>query len=428
MATQGYYDRVQDFATRLRQRKVETSLDAAKGTAELLRQLVTSSRLSDPQSLLDEVKRVGLTLQAAQPTELVIGNIARRVLHIIREEVEADEEGQDEDLEVDHAQKESAPAMGGLSRAFRSPLGVGNRTLSLHTLLDHDAVEEPLRQLRLSGGQGPATKLDASRHQDSPKKKSQPVTFWARKQEVIDGVNDLIEELKDIDSSIANQAVEHIHANEVILTFGYSRTVLQFLKRAREKRFFQAVVAEAAPTYEGQRMARELAALGIQTTAISDSAIYAMMARVNKVVVTAHALLADGGIMAPIGMHLVAMAAKHHAVPFVVLVGIYKLTPLFAHEPGLNFNELKSPASILPYNDEALLAADSSSCLDAESGLEFDVDDSVSTSHPYLQVHNPSFDYVPPALISLFITDQGHGFMPSYVYRQLYEWYHKSDW
>ena len=36
-----------------------------------------------------------------------------------------------------------------------------------------------------------------------------------------------------------SQAVEHIHANEVILTFGYSRTVLQFLKRAREKRYFQ---------------------------------------------------------------------------------------------------------------------------------------------------------------------------------------------
>lgn len=34
------------------------------------------------------------------------------------------------------------------------------------------------------------------------------------------------------------------------------------------------------------------------------------------------------------------------------------------------------------------------------------MDDSVSTSHPYLQVHNPSFDYVPPALISLFITGE----------------------
>lgn len=78
MATQGYYDRVQDFSTRLRQRKVGTSLDAAKGTAELLRQLVTSSRLSDPQSLLDEVKRVGLTLQAAQPTGIP-GSLARGV-------------------------------------------------------------------------------------------------------------------------------------------------------------------------------------------------------------------------------------------------------------------------------------------------------------------------------------------------------------
>lgn len=26
--------------------------------------------------------------------------------------------------------------------------------------------------------------------------------------------------------------------------------------------------------------------------------------------------------------------------------------------------------------------------------------------HPYLEVHNPSFDYVPPALISLFLTGE----------------------
>lgn len=60
--------------------------------------------------------------------------------------------------------------------------------------------------------------------------------------------------------------------------------------------------------------------------------------------------------MAPIGMQLVAMAAKRHAVPFVVLVGIYKLTPQFPHEPGLSFNELRSPAAVLPYQDESLLS------------------------------------------------------------------------
>lgn len=41
-------------------------------------------------------------------------------------------------------------------------------------------------------------------------------------------------------------------------------------------------MAEAAPAYGGQRMARELARIGLQTTAILDSAIFAMMARVNK--------------------------------------------------------------------------------------------------------------------------------------------------
>lgn len=46
---------------------------------------------------------------------------------------------------------------------------------------------------------------------------------------------------------------------------------------------------------------------------------------------------------------------------------------------------------------------------------------------PFLQVHNPSFDYIPPELISLLITDHGQ-FMPSYVYRQLSEFYHRADY
>jgi translation initiation factor eIF-2B subunit beta len=45
----------------------------------------------------------------------------------------------------------------------------------------------------------------------------------------------------------------------------------------------QVVVAEAAPTYQGHQMAAELAALGIHATIIADSAVFAMMARVNKV-------------------------------------------------------------------------------------------------------------------------------------------------
>jgi hypothetical protein len=42
-----------------------------------------------------------------------------------------------------------------------------------------------------------------------------------------------------------------------------------------------------------------------------------------------------------------------------------------------------------------------------------------------VEVCNPCFDYVPPHLVSLFLTDTG-GYTPSYVYRLLAEYY--SRW
>ena len=54
--------------------------------------------------------------------------------------------------------------------------------------------------------------------------------------------------------------------------------------------------------------------------------------------------------MAPVGTAVVAMAAKKHAVPFVVLVGLHKLSPLFPHDPDISFNEFRSPAGIINYD------------------------------------------------------------------------------
>ena len=67
------------------------------------------------------------------------------------------------------------------------------------------------------------------------------------------------------------------------MTFGESNTTCGFLKEAAKKREFQVVVAEAAPRYDGHTMAKQLADMGIQTTLIADSAVFAMMARANKV-------------------------------------------------------------------------------------------------------------------------------------------------
>lgn len=61
---------------------------------------------------------------------------------------------------------------------------------------------------------------------------------------------------------------------------------------SREAFVLKVVVAEGAPKYGGHLMARKLAQAGINTTAIADSAIFAMMARVNKVTVHGHKLAA----------------------------------------------------------------------------------------------------------------------------------------
>jgi translation initiation factor eIF-2B subunit beta len=506
MAGHGFADRLADFCDRLRTRRVDGSLGAAKGTAELLRQLVASSRRADPRALLEDIRAAGVAIQLAKPTELAIGNVVRRVLHIVREEMGEEEEGEalDRGAGAAEAAAAAAPAAaaagaGGLSRALK-PFGA--RAASLHNLLDQVPPEAPAAPAaatpalpaappRSPGRAGPrgtpprssplaahralaaaaagAAQLSSSpgRRRSSNRPSGAPAP-WDRKQEAIDGVNELIEELRDVDAAVALRAPAHIHANELILTLGFSRTVLAFLSKAAEKRRFQVVVAEGFPTLQGHAMAQGLAEAGITTTLVADAAVYALMARVNKVVASAHALLADGGVVAPVGAAAVAAAARRHAVPFVALAGIYKLSPIFPHEPGAAFADARSPEDLLPYGDEALLAAEAAAAAEARAAAEAPLaaaeaagaaaaaHSAPSTAHagahagahatsttalpaplspraavarrPFLLVRNPSFDYVPPAHVSLLVTDHGPGFMPSYVYRMLSELYHRDDY
>lgn len=67
-------------------------------------------------------------------------------------------------------------------------------------------------------------------------------------------------------------------------------------------------------------MAVDLAKANISTTLIPDSAIFAMMARVNKVIIGTQSVMANGGLKADCGTHTLALAAKHYSVPVLVFV------------------------------------------------------------------------------------------------------------
>lgn len=196
----------------------------------------------------------------------------------------------------------------------------------------------------------------------------------------------------------------------MILTLGRSRTVLEFLSAAKEKkRSFRVFIAEGAPRYQGHVLAKELVKRGVQSTVVTDSAVFAMISRVNMVIVGVHAVMANGGIIAPVGLRMVALAARSHAIPFVVVAGMHKLCPLYPHNPEVLLNDMRCPSELIEHGEF-------SGCMD------FGID----SGSPLLHVVNPAFDYVPPELVSLFITDiGGHG--PSYMYRLIADYYSADD-
>lgn len=129
-----------------------------------------------------------------------------------------------------------------------------------------------------------------------------------------------------------------------------SASVEQFLKTAAKKRQFKVIVVESAPALNGQKMAHSLAEHGIHAIVIPDSAIFAMMARVNKVLLPATAVVANGGLIGQSGLQNIALAAKKCSVPVVCVAGLIKLCPLYVHELDV-LSELMAPSNVFNYDD-----------------------------------------------------------------------------
>src|SRR5579859_5309336 len=81
------------IATRMLKRcQIRNSRPCAIATTHLLLQVVADFRDRDVAKLLSRIRRVGQRLMAAQPKEMVVGNIVRRVLGLVREVAEDEAE------------------------------------------------------------------------------------------------------------------------------------------------------------------------------------------------------------------------------------------------------------------------------------------------------------------------------------------------
>ncbi|CAO3664168.1 unnamed protein product [Umbelopsis vinacea] len=385
---------VESFISRLKRRQIVGSYEVAKETAIILRQVVSTTRWSDASALVQIITDLGRRLAAAQPKELAVGNIVRRVLKIIREvvrgELETDDIRNGGTSEESDGFSEDSEEEEDSDREFKSILAQDTE----------DATEDATDGVPMR----PKLQTESSMFNLLVEQHSEAVDYSAKsygmKPLIIQEINEeIIADLETVYKGIADQALEHIHANEVIMTIGYSRTVKDFLTKAAQKRSFQVIVAETSPTYQGQEMAAALAAVGIETTVITDSAVHAVMSRVNKVVIGAHAVLANGGLVAVTGSQMVAAAAKHHATPVLVCTALYKLSPLFPYDVDL-FNVCVTPDQVLSFSEGTLIDK--------------------------ANVLNPYYDFVAPELVNLFVHNLGSA-PPSYVYRLINDNYDSED-
>ena len=405
-------------------------------TAYLLRRVVETYKITDVSGLIERVQHVGQRLLAAQPREMAIGNIVRRVLGVIREEAEEDRDG--DTSGYSDAGTDSRPQSAGEtdSRPPRSS-GAVSRALS-SSPLRQDADDQPSLEPREDGASqrpplltahasyanthaGPvvmsmfsllshprsnvasSTATPGSQSPGSlpPLSNTALANLTAAKDlraEIVEGIQEILEELNQTDDQIAGYSLEHIHSHEIILTHTSSITVQKFLLKAAAKRKFTVIHAEAFPNdhesthatvigkakgesndeLKPESFQKSLTAAGITVILIPDSAVFALMSRVNKVILDTHVVLANGGLVAAAGARLIAKAASMHRTPVIVLSGVYKLSPVYPFDTD-SLMENGDPGRIIGYGDGDLV-----------NKVEFE---------------NPLFDYIPPELVDLYITN-----------------------
>ena len=101
-------------------------------------------------------------------------------------------------------------------------------------------------------------------------------------------------------------------------------------------------------------MAKSLVNMGIETTIIPDSAVFAVMSRVSKVILSAHAVKANGGMIAISNSLVVTTAAKHYSTPVVVCSGLYKLSPLYPYDIDA-FTHYVNPDPVFEFSSRFIL-------------------------------------------------------------------------
>lgn len=305
---------VDSFVNKLKRRQITGSYQVAHETCQFLMRVTSSSRWQSPEEFIALIRSIGKCIVKAQPREFAAGNVLRRVLALVRDEI-SDRSAS--------ASADNAP---------------------VNTAMFRLLVPPPDKQ-----------------EQENNAQQSQNTRKIERKDDlrsiVIQGIRDLIDEIASVHENIAQMTVEMIHDNEVLLTpTPGSETVLNFLLKASLKRKFTVLITENYPNDIKlcHRAAKKLAEANIETVIIPDSTIYAVMSRVGKVLIGARAVFANGGCVTASGVATACECAKEYRTPVFAVAGLYKFSPNYPFDRD-TLIEVGNSGKVLPYKDSDLV-------------------------------------------------------------------------
>ncbi|XP_040848908.1 translation initiation factor eIF-2B subunit delta isoform X3 [Ochotona curzoniae] len=188
--------------------------------------------------------------------------------------------------------------------------------------------------------------------------------------------------------AIVRLASKKISNGDVILVYGCSSLVSRILQEAwSEGRQFRVVVVDSRPRLEGRHMLRFLVRAGVPASYLLISAASYVLPEVSKVLLGAHALLANGSVMSRVGTAQLALVARAHNVPVLVCCETYKFCERVQTDAFVS-NELDDPDDLQCERGDHVALAD-------------------WQSQPSLRLLNLVYDVTPPELVDLVITELG---------------------
>lgn len=140
---------------------------------------------------------------------------------------------------------------------------------------------------------------------------------------------DVMNHFKTSEEKIAYLGALKIKKGMVVYTHCHSSTVVNILKKAKDKGVdFEVHLTETRPLYQGRITARELSSYGIPVTYYVDSAARLAIKKADLVMIGADAISSTGKVINKIGSEMVAEIANKFEVPVYSCSDSWKFDPL----------------------------------------------------------------------------------------------------